>query len=118
MDSVQKSPIYQQFGETLAGITTIRAYGEEKRFILDNHKRINTANRPYIFLWSLNRWLAIRLDFTGAFIAFSAAAFIVWNVDTVDPGAAGLSLSYAMQFTQNVLLCVRFYGMCEQNMNS
>lgn len=118
MESVQKSPIYQQFGETLAGITTIRAYGSEKRFILDNHNAINTANRPYIFLWSLNRWLSIRLDFTGAFIAFFAAAFIVWNVDTIDPGAAGLSLAYALQFTQNVLLFVRFYGMTEQNMNS
>lgn len=118
MESVQKSPIYQQFGETLAGITTIRAYGEEKRFILDNHKRINTAYRPYMFLWSLNRWLSIRLDFTGAFISFFAAAFIVWQVDTIDPGAAGLSLAYALQFTQNVLMFVRFYGMTEQNMNS
>jgi len=33
LESVQRSPLFQQFGETLSGITTIRAYGDERRFI-------------------------------------------------------------------------------------
>jgi ABC-type multidrug transport system fused ATPase/permease subunit len=36
LESVQRSPLFQQFGETLSGITTIRAYGDERRFIRDN----------------------------------------------------------------------------------
>lgn len=37
---------------------------------------------------------------------------------TIDPGAAGLSLSYAITFTDIVLWLVRLYGANEQNMNS
>ena len=65
LESVQRSPLYQQFGETLSGIITIRAYGDERRFVRDNFIRINTHNRPFIYLWAANRWLALRIDWAG-----------------------------------------------------
>ncbi|TAQ88276.1 hypothetical protein B7494_g3387 [Chlorociboria aeruginascens] len=118
LESIQRSPLFQQFGETLSGITTIRAYGDEKRFIRDNMLRINTHSRPFIYLWAANRWLAFRIDVIGDLVAFSAGAFVVMSIGTIDAGSAGLSLSYAISFTENVLWLVRLYAMNEQNMNS
>jgi ABC-type multidrug transport system fused ATPase/permease subunit len=118
LESVQRSPLFQQFGETLSGITTIRAYGDERRFIRDNMLRINTHSRPFIFLWATNRWLAFRIDVIGDLVAFFAGAFVVFSIGTIDAGSAGLSLSYAISFTDNVLWLVRLYAMNEQNMNS
>lgn len=118
LESVQRSPLYQQFGETLSGVTTIRAYGDERRFIRDNHSRIDTQNRPFIYLWAANRWLALRIDVTGALVSFFAGVFIILSVGKIDAGAAGLSLTYAVQFTENVLWLVRLYSANEQNMNS
>ncbi|KAJ5653274.1 hypothetical protein N7490_000277 [Penicillium lividum] len=118
MESVQRSPLYQQFGETLNGIVTIRAYGDGPRFIVDNHRRINSYNRPHIYLWAANRWLALRVDWTGALVSFFAAAFVLINVGKIDAGAAGLSLTYAVTFTENVLWLVRLYSEVQQNMNS
>lgn len=118
LESVQRSPLFQQFGETLSGITTIRAYGDERRFIRDNMLRINTHSRPFIYLWAANRWLAFRIDVVGDLVAFFAGAFIVLNIGKIDAGSAGLSLSYAISFTENVLWLVRLYAMNEQNMNS
>ena len=118
LESVQRSPLFQQFGETLSGITTIRAYGDEKRFIRDNMLRINTHSRPFIYLWAANRWLAFRIDVVGDLVAFFAGAFVVLSIGTIDAGSAGLSLSYAISFTENVLWLVRLYAMNEQNMNS
>ncbi|KAH8600771.1 hypothetical protein B0O99DRAFT_288710 [Bisporella sp. PMI_857] len=118
IESVQRSPLFQQFGETLSGITTIRAYGDERRFIRDNMTRINTHNRPFIFLWAANRWLAFRIDVIGDLVAFFAGAFVVFSIGKIDSGSAGLSLSYAISFTENVLWLVRLYAMNEQNMNS
>jgi ABC-type multidrug transport system fused ATPase/permease subunit len=118
IESVQRSPLFQQFGETLSGITTIRAYGDERRFIRDNMMRINTHSRPFIFLWATNRWLAFRIDVIGDLVAFFAGAFVVFSIGTIDAGSAGLSLSYAISFTENVLWLVRLYAMNEQNMNS
>lgn len=118
LESVQRSPLYQQFGETLSGIVTIRAYGDERRFIRDNQTRVDTHNRPFIYLWAANRWLALRVDFTGALVAFFAGVFVILSIGTIDAGSAGLSLTYAVMFTENVLWLVRLYSMNEQNMNS
>ena len=118
LESVQRSPIYQHFGETLSGVVTIRAYGDQRRFIRDNHSRVDTHNRPFIYLWATNRWLALRVDFAGALVAFFAGVFVILSIDTVDAGSAGLSLTYAVMFTENVLWLVRLYSANEQNMNS
>ena len=118
LESVQRSPLYQQFGETLSGIVTIRAYGDQRRFIRDNQTRVDTHNRPFIYLWAANRWLALRVDFTGALVAFFAGVFVILSIGTIDAGSAGLSLTYAVMFTENVLWLVRLYSMNEQNMNS
>ena len=118
LESVQRSPLYQQFGETLSGITTIRAYGHEGRFSRDNQTRINTHSRPFIYLWAANRWLAFRIDIAGALVSFFAGVFVILSIGKIDAGAAGLSLTYAVTFTENVLWLVRLYAMNEQNMNS
>ncbi|RDA90239.1 hypothetical protein CP533_6863 [Ophiocordyceps camponoti-saundersi (nom. inval.)] len=118
LESVQRSPLFQQFGETLSGVTTIRAYGDERRFIRDNLAKVNTQSRPFIYLWACNRWLAFRADALGNLVSFSAGVFIILNLGKIDAGAAGISLSYAMNFTENILWLVRLYGMNEQNMNA
>ena len=118
LESVQRSPLYQQFGETLSGIITIRAYGDARRFIRDNQARVDTHNRPFIYLWAANRWLALRVDFIGALVTFFAGVFVILRMGTIDAGSAGLSLTYAIMFTENVLWLVRLYSLNEQNMNS
>ncbi|KAL9586159.1 MAG: hypothetical protein Q9212_001080 [Teloschistes hypoglaucus] len=118
LESVQKSPLYQQFGETLSGMTTIRAYGHERRFIRDNLTRVDTHNRPFIYLWAANRWLALRVDLAGALVSFFAGVFIILRIKTIDAGAAGLSMTYAVMFSENILWLVRLYSINEQNMNS
>lgn len=118
LESVLRSPLYQQFGETLSGIITIRAYKDEPRFIRDNQRRIDTHTRPFIYLWATNRWLAYRVDIAGALVSFFAGVFVLLSVGKIDAGAAGLSLTYAVTFTENVLWLVRLYAVNEQNMNS
>ena len=51
LESVSRSPIFQHFGETLNGVSTIRAYGDEQRFIRENLRKINDNNRPFMLLW-------------------------------------------------------------------
>ncbi|RBR25140.1 uncharacterized protein FIESC28_02048 [Fusarium coffeatum] len=118
LEAVQRSPLFQQFGETLSGMTTIRAYGDERRFIRDNLEKVNVQSRPFIYLWACNRWLAFRADLVGDLVAFFAGMFLILNLGKTDAGAAGISLSYALSFTESVLWLVRLYAINEQNMNS
>lgn len=118
LESVERSPLFQQFGETLSGVTTIRAYSDERRFVRDNLARINKQSRPFIYLWAANRWLAFRTDVLGDLVSFFAGVFVILSLGKIDPGSAGISLSYAIGFAENILWLVRLYSMNEQNMNS
>jgi ABC-type multidrug transport system fused ATPase/permease subunit len=118
LESIKRSPLYQQFGETLSGMTTIRAYGDERRFIRDNISRINVQHRPFIYLWAANRWLAFRVDVVGSMVSFFSGVFVVLSVGRIDPGAAGLAMTYAVTYTENMLWFVRLYASNEQNFNS
>ncbi|CAG8847868.1 406_t:CDS:2, partial [Gigaspora margarita] len=44
--------------------------------------------------------------------------FILWNIDHIDAGLAGLSLSFAMQFTQQIVWTVRKYTLLEMSFNA
>ncbi|KAF9313900.1 hypothetical protein BG003_004712 [Podila horticola] len=109
VDSISKSPIYQHFSESLAGVTTIRALGAEDRFILENATRANIAGNAY-FSWVVsNRWLQIRLEGLGAIVVLAAALFVVLSRDSLPPQAIGLSLTYALSVTADITWLVRSY---------
>ncbi|KAJ1831821.1 Transporter of the ATP-binding cassette (ABC) [Coemansia sp. RSA 2711] len=117
-ESVTKSPIYTQFGETLNGVSTIRAYGQEARFKRVNYGKIDDNIRPFIYMWGANRWLSIRVDLAGAFVSFMAGLLALTATGRMDAGLAGMSLSYALNFTEHILWVVRFYSVNEMNLNS
>lgn len=118
LESISRSPIYQHFSETLVGVTTIRAFGDESRFMRENLEKIDENNKPFFYLWVANRWLSFRIDLIGALVVFGAGVFILLNIDNIDSGKAGISLTYAITFTEGALWLVRLYSNVEMNMNS
>ncbi|KAJ3321041.1 hypothetical protein HDU76_000167 [Blyttiomyces sp. JEL0837] len=119
LDSVSRSPLYANFGETLTGLPTIRAYRESGSFILNNDKATDANNSPYYLLFTAQRWLGFRLETLGAFLVFFAATFgIVAGKGNLSPSLLGLSLSYALQVTNILNWCVRQFTDTEIAMNA
>ncbi|CAG09356.1 unnamed protein product, partial [Tetraodon nigroviridis] len=50
LDSVSRSPIYSHFGETVSGLSVIRAYGHQERFLQHNSKTID-ENLKSVYPW-------------------------------------------------------------------
>jgi ATP-binding cassette, subfamily C (CFTR/MRP), member 1 len=110
LDSITRSPIYAHFQESLGGITTIRAYRQQKRFALENEWRVDANLRAYFPSINANRWLAVRLEFIGSIIIFFSAGFSVISVASgsgLGAGFVGLAMSYALQITQSLNWIVR-----------
>lgn len=121
LDSVSRSPIYAHFQESLGGITTIRAYGQQNRFALENEWRVDANLRAYFPSINANRWLAVRLEFIGSIIILSAAGFSIISVSTgsgLSAGLVGLAMSYALQITQSLNWIVRQTVEVETNIVS
>ncbi|KAJ3052959.1 hypothetical protein HK097_005357 [Rhizophlyctis rosea] len=116
LESVSRSPLYSQFSETLTGVTTIRAYGAEERFLIKARQTVDGNHRAYFLLWAANRWLTIRTDLLGALVAFGAGVAVV--AGDLPAGWAGLLLTYALTFADALLWIVRQHAEVEMNMNS
>uniref|UniRef100_A0A8C5Z8N1 P-loop containing nucleoside triphosphate hydrolase protein n=1 Tax=Marmota marmota marmota TaxID=9994 RepID=A0A8C5Z8N1_MARMA len=58
------------------------------------------------------------VDMIGAFIVLASGSFILLNIANIDSGLAGISLTYAILFTDGALWLVRLYSTFEMNMNS
>uniref|UniRef100_A0A8C5GHF6 ABC-type glutathione-S-conjugate transporter n=1 Tax=Gouania willdenowi TaxID=441366 RepID=A0A8C5GHF6_GOUWI len=115
LDSVSRSPIYSHFGETVSGLSVIRAYNHQDRFLKHNEITID-ENLKSVYPWIVsNRWLAIRLEFVGNLVVFFAALFAVISRDSLDSGLVGLSISYALNVTQTLNWLVRMTSELETN---
>uniref|UniRef100_A0A8C4EQY9 ABC-type glutathione-S-conjugate transporter n=1 Tax=Dicentrarchus labrax TaxID=13489 RepID=A0A8C4EQY9_DICLA len=115
LDSVSRSPIYSHFSETVSGLSVIRAYGHQDRFLKHNEITID-GNLKSVYPWIVsNRWLAIRLEFLGNLVVFFAALFAVISRDSLDSGLVGLSISYALNVTQTLNWLVRMTSELETN---
>jgi Na+-transporting NADH:ubiquinone oxidoreductase subunit NqrB len=57
-----------------------------------------------------NRWLGVRVEFIGTCVVTLAAIFAVIERHNIDPGLAGLSISYALNITGTLNWCAFFEG--------
>ncbi|KAK8776949.1 hypothetical protein V5799_029711 [Amblyomma americanum] len=115
LESVTRSPIYTHFSETLSGVSTIRAYGAQERFVQESNQRVDHNQMCYYPSTISNRWLAVRLEFCGNLIVLSAALFAVFGSEHLDGGLVGLSLSYALSITATMNWMVRMSCEFETN---
>ncbi|XP_062982827.1 multidrug resistance-associated protein 1-like isoform X2 [Elgaria multicarinata webbii] len=104
---VSHTPIISHFSETLLGVSTVRAFGHQERFIKQNRDVINENLVCFYNNVISNRWLAVRLEFLGNLMVFFAALLAVFAGSNVDSATVGLSISYALNITQSLNFWVR-----------
>nr|CAD7574755.1 unnamed protein product [Timema californicum] len=115
LQSISNAPILSNFGESLTGVPTIRAYGIQERFTKMSEDLVDKNQMCFYLTIMTNRWLSVRLETIGNIIIFFSSIFAVLGRDTMDPGLVGLSISYAMQITQSLNMLVRQTSDIETN---
>ncbi|XP_078381561.1 multidrug resistance-associated protein 1-like isoform X2 [Oculina patagonica] len=118
IESVSRSPIYNNFLETINGTTTIRAFAQQQRFIRGNYFLVDENQVAYYPSVMANRWLAVHLEFVGNLMILFAALFAVVNRDSLASGLVGLSITYALRVTSTLSWMVRMTSEVETNIVS
>ncbi|RXK42365.1 ATP-binding cassette transporter [Tremella mesenterica] len=117
MDSVTRSPLFISFSEGLVGMATIRSYGDSARFMRKIFQELDQNLRCFWYLWQANRVLNNFSNFVGSLVTVFACVFAL-NNPSMNAGAVGFSITYALSFTEYVLWVVRLYAASEMSMNS
>ncbi|XP_020593694.1 ABC transporter C family member 5 [Phalaenopsis equestris] len=97
MVSIQKSPIINLFGESIAGASTIRGFGQEKRFIKRNLYLLDCYSRPFFYSKAAIQWLCLRMELLSTFVfAFCMTLLVSLPHGSIDPSMAGLAVTYGI----------------------
>ena len=61
-----RSPLYSHISSTIQGLSTIRAYKEEKKFSNNLHYYLNEHTKGWYLYLASNRWFGMRIDLISA----------------------------------------------------
>ncbi|KAJ1743590.1 hypothetical protein LPJ68_000855 [Coemansia sp. RSA 1086] len=119
LESSTRSPIIAHLQESINGVSTIRAYGQQSRFIFKHEHKIEKHMRACYYNESLGQWLSIRLEAIGSIIMLgttlsSVATLHYYGIG--DPGMVGLAVTYALSLTGHLNMSVKSYTGMENSM--
>ncbi|KAJ5311527.1 hypothetical protein N7476_007387 [Penicillium atrosanguineum] len=117
LESTAKSPIFEQFGSSLTGLITIRAFTKSEAFIDIIYGKINAHAQAWWTMWLFNRWLGIRMNLVGAIFSTLTASLVVF-LPGISASLAGFALSFALQCNSAIAFALRQYANIELNMNA
>lgn len=120
LESLQKTPVFVQFAETLQGLATIRSFPNQKQRFVDHFRSaIDGLDNCFLYLWRTHRWLNLRATGIGAVVSGLVASAIVWDIlyhqehggeTTLSSSSAALALTYSITMCDTLTLCVWLYG--------
>mmetsp|Transcript_5464 Transcript_5464/g.8077 ORF Transcript_5464/g.8077 Transcript_5464/m.8077 type:complete len:1386 (-) Transcript_5464:101-4258(-) len=118
LESINKSPIFAAFTAQLRGLITIRAFGSEPRLRKEFLKSLDKHGIAW-FSWLLcNRWIGFRLDMLSFSVLVCASLGAVATNESIDPGLAGIALTYAIMLSGGFQYLVRQSAKAETTMTS
>ncbi|KAM5532133.1 hypothetical protein V8D89_014226 [Ganoderma adspersum] len=118
LDSNLRSVLYASYTETLTGLSTVRAYRSQDRFVRTAEQGQDVENRAYYMTVAIQRWLGVRLDILGNMLILGICLFAAGFRNTVDPSKIGVVLTYTLSITQLFSTLVSNYAQNEQNFNA
>ncbi|KAJ2807434.1 hypothetical protein H4R20_001292, partial [Coemansia guatemalensis] len=113
LDSTTRSPIYAYFHESSDGVSTIRAYGQQSRFVSEMEHRIGQHIRVDNTYLLLNQWLAMRMETVGNIVMLGTALLMIISIQykgSGDPDAVGLVIGPALIMGVGMNWGVRYYS--------
>lgn len=117
LESVTKSPVFEQFGSALTGVQTIRSFDKSATYIERMYKRLDDWTVASYHLWLFIRWMGWRMAVVGSFFA-SFVAILILIAPNIDASLAGFGMAFALEFSGHVMWTIRHYANVELEMNA
>lgn len=118
LDLETKAPLYSHFTDCLDGLVTLRAFGWQHATEKKNIKLLDHSQKPFYFMFAIQRWLTLSLDLVVAGIAILLIVLIVVLRGTFSAGYVGVALLNVIMFSQSIKLLVTFWTNLETHIGS
>ncbi|KAJ2081617.1 hypothetical protein H4R24_002194, partial [Coemansia sp. RSA 988] len=119
LDSTTRSPIYAHYQESAGGVSTMRAYGQQSRFVSEMEFRVGQYIRVDNTYELLNQWLGMRLETIGNIVILGTALLSVAAIHYSgfgDTSRIGLAVGCTLVLSGTTSWGVRYYSNMEISM--
>jgi ATP-binding cassette, subfamily C (CFTR/MRP), member 1 len=115
-ESTYRSPLYSHVSETLAGLSTVKAYGTETQFVLRQRYLMDESNTPAYMRLGAAIWIGIRMEVLSTLLTL---VLCILGVTSAIAGAQiGLALTYSTGITGLLNLLLISTTQLETEFNS
>lgn len=118
LSSIQRSPIFAHFNETIQTLTTVRAFHQQERLIDVNNMNNDKFGRAMMAQNVCFRWLSIRLNSMSTGLTSLVTTWICLHPDQLDPGLTAMVITYSLQVTGYLQWLINTFTQLEIEMNS
>jgi len=113
------SPVFSQFGDTMTGLTVIRAGSKMPTlFRSQMADRMRPLSRVQETNYNINRWVSVRIDIITALVSVSAGIIAVTKASALGAGLVGFSLSNVNGLSGAIMVLVRYLNLLEVEFQS
>ncbi|KAF9434448.1 hypothetical protein BGZ76_008001 [Entomortierella beljakovae] len=99
LDSAARSPLYAHFGETLAGLSTIRAYDDGNRFAVQATSLLDRSQQTSYLINVSTRWLQLMLDSLSVLVLTAVGLLAILQRESANQQLFSIVLSQIGQLT-------------------
>ncbi|OTA07898.1 hypothetical protein A9Z42_0088200 [Trichoderma parareesei] len=112
------APLFTHFSESIAGASTIRAFGWQSYHQERNYRLIDASQRPVYLQSCIQHWLGFVLEMMTAVLAVLLVSTVfVWK-DKFSPGSVGVSLVTVIGFSEVLVRLVRTWTTLEPSIGA
>ncbi|KAI3898766.1 hypothetical protein MKW92_032186 [Papaver armeniacum] len=119
LKGVSNAPLKQHFIESISGLTTIKCFDQDSRFMDTNMKLVDSSSRPQFYSVGATEWLGFRLDVLSSFTFALALVFLIsLPQGIINPAIAGLVVTYGLSLNGLQAKLIWLIGLIERDIIS
>ncbi|KAM7332735.1 hypothetical protein ACRRTK_009443 [Alexandromys fortis] len=107
VENISRSPWFSHITSSIQGLGVIHAY-DKKDDCISKFKTLNDENSSHLLYFNCAlRWFALRMDVLMNIVTFVVALLVTLSFSSISASSKGLSLSYIIQLSGLLQVCVR-----------
>ncbi|XP_070356671.1 ATP-binding cassette sub-family C member 12 isoform X5 [Equus asinus] len=107
VENVSRSPWFSHITSSMQGLGIIHAY-DRKEECINKFMVLNDENSSHLLYFNCAlRWFALRMDVLMNIVTFIVALLVTLSFSSISASSKGLSLSYIIQLSGLLQVCVR-----------
>ncbi|KAJ5356583.1 ABC transporter transmembrane domain type 1 [Penicillium concentricum] len=118
LDLEAKAPLYAHFLETTEGLTTVRAFHWQRQFADRNIDLLDTSQKPFYTMYSIQQWLHVVLDLLVAGLATFLVTLAVFVTKQSTSGAVGVALVNLLTFNSTLTFLIINWTQLETSLGA